>query len=475
MDSGVKETLEGKDKYKFSRLLYIIEAALEYFVSIGVGGVYLATITNHIGISDSVTGILSSFVSLGCGFQMIAIFLAHKQPVKRWVTILHIISQTMFALIYFVPLFNLTRTMKTVIFVIMLLSAHIIHNIVNSPKINWYMSLVDDKKRGRFTANKEIISLLGGMGFSYGMGFLMDSFKAANNLEGAFIVGGITLFVLMGLHSATLIFAKEKPVENVKKVSFKKEVKALTKDKTLFKVVLISVFWNIANYIITPFQSTYATKELALSLSFVSVIAMASSFCRVLCSKPLGKYADKFSFTKMLIVCYVIEAVAFGANAFTSPATGKVLYIVYQLLYAAGMAGINSAVINLIYDYVEVEHRTSALALKQTLAGTAGFLTTLAVSPLVSYIQGNGNQIFGMKIYAQQFLSAIACLLTVALVFYIVFVVQRLQKKKTQESLPATASSEASDGLAQEAAQEVAREVAQTAEQAGSEQNSEEA
>ena len=74
------EATQKKDGYEFSRILYIIEAALEYFVSIAVSTIYLAKLTEYIGFSDSLTGILSSFVSLGCGFQMIAIFLANKKP-----------------------------------------------------------------------------------------------------------------------------------------------------------------------------------------------------------------------------------------------------------------------------------------------------------------------------------------------------------------------------------------------------------
>ncbi len=422
------EELKNKDEYKFSRFLYIIEAALEYFVSLAVASIYLAKLTSYIGISDSLTGILSSFVSLGCGFQLIAIFLAHKQPVKHWVTVLHIVSQLMFALLYFVPIFDLSATAKTVIFVLMLLGAQIIHNIVNAPKINWYMSLVDDKKRGRFTANKEIVSLLGGMAFSYFMGVLMDHFEALGDMRGAFIVGGITLIVLMILHSLTLIFAKEKPVEKKEKVSVGKEFKVLLKDKALFKVVLISVFWNIANYASTPFMGTYQTRELAFGMTFASTIAIIASFCRVLFSKPMGKFADKYSFTNMLIVCFGIEALAFGINIFTNPSNGHVLYVIYLLLNYAGMAGINSSVINLIYDYVEEERRTSALALKQTFAGFAGFLTTLAVSPLVTLIQNNGNAVFGIPMYAQQLLSLISFILVIALLVYMLTVIRKIKK-----------------------------------------------
>ena len=64
---------------------------------------------------------------------------------------------------YFLPLLPISREWQVAILVASLLSAHIIHNAINSPKINWCMSLIDEHKRGRFTANKEIVSLLSGM------------------------------------------------------------------------------------------------------------------------------------------------------------------------------------------------------------------------------------------------------------------------------------------------------------------------
>ena len=72
-----------------SRILYIIEAALEYFISILVAGSYLATLTSHLGMSDSLTGILSSFISLGCLFQLFSVFLKRKR-VKTIVTTLSV-------------------------------------------------------------------------------------------------------------------------------------------------------------------------------------------------------------------------------------------------------------------------------------------------------------------------------------------------------------------------------------------------
>ena len=74
----IQREIPPKDPYKFSRILYIIEATLEYFMSMAVGGAYLAKVSGYIGLGTGLTGILTSFVSLGCGFQLIAIFLANK-------------------------------------------------------------------------------------------------------------------------------------------------------------------------------------------------------------------------------------------------------------------------------------------------------------------------------------------------------------------------------------------------------------
>ena len=57
------------DKYRTSRLLYIIEAALEYFVAIAVGTVYLGVdnvyyrICLHIAVKEYVAAVLEYFPS----------------------------------------------------------------------------------------------------------------------------------------------------------------------------------------------------------------------------------------------------------------------------------------------------------------------------------------------------------------------------------------------------------------------------
>ncbi len=420
-----------RDIYKSSRFYYLLESAFEYFITILVGGAYIANLTSYIGLSDSLTGIVTSFVSLGWTFQMVAIFISKSKPCKKWVSSLFIICQLAFAFIYIIPFFNLSKSFKTVMFIVVLLSAHFIMNIVFPHKTRWFMALVEDKKRGRFTATKEIISLLGGMVFTFLCGSVTDYYKEAGNIEGAFIFSGIAIGTLMLLHTATLLLSKEKPIENQEISSVGKEIKELFKNKTLFKVIAVSMLWNAAHYAYIPFMGTYQIKELNFSMTFISLLAALYAILRSLFSRPMGAFADRFSFRNMLTLCFIIEAVSLFLKVFVVPANGKVLYTISYGLDAIAMAGINSSEINLIYDHVSEKDRTSALALKGTLAGLCGFLATLLMSRLVAFIQDSGNQFLGMSLYAQQVASAISFILIAITLVYLNTVVKKIKKTNT--------------------------------------------
>ena len=404
------------DIYKKSRIIYIIEAALEYFISILVADAYLATLARSIGIKDSVTGIISSFISLGCVFQLIAMFMS-RGSAKRTVTVFSVFNQILFMMLYVIPLTDTSDTLRRLSFIICIFVAYFLYNVAHPKKINWLMSLVEDRKRGRFTAAKEIVSLVSGMIFSYSMGATVDHYKEKGDIRSAFIVCGVTIFVLMIMHTVSLLLTKEKPITH--EYDGKRDILSVLKDRNLIKVSVVFIIWNIATYSARPFFGTYQTSELGFSFKFISMLGIYSAIARVLASIVLGIYADKRSFAKMIRICFIIAALSFLAVVFCVPENGKVMYTIYMILYAIAMGGINSALINLCYDYVAFDNRVHALALTQALAGLAGFFSTMLFSLIVNRIQLNGNTFFGIKLYAQQVVSAIAFLLTVIVIIYV--------------------------------------------------------
>lgn len=419
-----------KDKYGTSRVLYIIQATVEYFIATLAGGAYLAKATEAVGMPDDLTAILTSLVSLGVGFQLVALFIPRRRTVKLWVTPCMLLYQLLFTFIYAVPLFDMASETKMLLMFSVLLIGHIIQNIVYSPKINWLMGLVDEHRRGAFTAVKEIVSLTSGMLYTFVIGLVMDHFETKGDMRGAFIACGIILFSLTVIHTLILIFTREKPVEleSASAPSVKTQIKEVITDKNLWKVLPISMLWATATYSATPFYGTYQNKELGFTMTFVSILAAVSALARAVFSVPLGKYADKYSFTKMLNICFAVAAAAFLINVFTVPENGKIFYSVYSVLYAVSLAGINSSAINLIYDATPRSRRTGALAIRGALAGFIGFFATLAVRPLVKHIQESGNKLFGMNVYAQQAVSMIAFILVIITIIYLNTALKKFKK-----------------------------------------------
>lgn len=409
-----------KDIYKTSRVLYIFEALVEYLSSLLLTGTFIAKVSTTLGVSDSLTGIITAFTSLGCGFELFSLFVSRKNGVKRPVIISGLINELLFVFIYVVPLVPLNKNLKIAIFVFCMLGGNILLKVFNSPKISWFMELVDDAKRGIFTSFKQMISLGVGVVFSMAMGYASDTLADSGNMRGSFLVCAITLFFLMVIHFCTYIFSKEKPCE-AKLVSapVKERILLLAKNKAFIKAVMVCVLYNVANYISVSFYGTYQLKELGFTLFYSQIVHGVYCLVRI-CFEPYwGKYADKYSFAKMFCLCMLICGISFGVNIFTVRENGHVMYMLYTVLHAVATAGINSALMNIILDVVPHELRSDALAIKNTAYGFAGFFTTLAASPFVAFIQSRGNSLFGATVYAQQILSLVTFVMMIGLSIYI--------------------------------------------------------
>ena len=93
------------------------------------------------------------------------------------------------------------------------------------------------------------------------------------------------------------------------------------------------------------------------------------------------------------------------------------------------MASTNAALIILVFDHVPPEKRSNSLAVLYSLSGICGFLATLAVRPLVNYIQAQGNKfLFIEGVYAQQVVAVIGAIFAVLAILYANVFIRRLPR-----------------------------------------------
>ena len=420
---------------RVTRIAYVINAAFEYFISLFVTGTMLGYLLDTVGFSDSLQGVLGTVATFTCGAQLFAIFLSEKR-VKRICIAGNLINQICFIILYLFPFFDLSTKERTVILLILLIGGHIINNAVSPSKIAMYMDSVQLNKRGSFTAIKEMISLAGGIALSLVMGRIADIFRSADGLptKEYYVICAVALVVMTLIHTGSVVAATEKTAPPAEKTSLNTTVKRIVKNTKFTKVVVVDILWNVTTALSISFFASYLREELAFSFTQIALLTTISSISRIIASPLLGKIADKYSFATSMTISFGIAGAGFLAMVFTAPET-KWLYIAYSCLYGIAMAGINSGVINLVYDYVGQRDRATAMGFKNAIGGILAFFTALLSGAVMDAVQKRGGfYILGARMYAQQMLSLFSLVMVILLIAYMRLVIFPLKRSEDVES-----------------------------------------
>lgn len=428
-----KTNVYATQDYKRSRVAYIAECTFEYFVSLLVADAYLANLLRYMGIGDGMIGIISSLISFAFLFQLAAILAVNKiTNVKRTSIIFHFASQLFFMSIFFVPFLPIPSGYKTVAVIACILIAYFGNYLVNPVIFKWGMTYVDPNKRASFSATKEMCSLLGGVVFTVAVGFALDKFAEAGNVEGGFIFLAVGILICSIINLICFLLMKNQKLERTEeqKTPVGTVMKKLFGNKAFLCLLVVGVLLYSSMYMIHGFMGAYKTGELGFSVGEVQIINTVGVLFRFAISKPLGKFSDKTSYSTGMLVGFAGLSLCFFLNMFTSP-TMKWMIISYALLYNGSLALIHQNFMNVTFDYVESEYFVQATSIKAALSGLCGFLASLGGAAILDSVQQNGNSFLGIDLYAQQLLSAISFIITLVLIAFVLLVLRR-QKKLTE-------------------------------------------
>ncbi len=426
-----KIVLKTKDKYKLSRIMYWLEAAFAYFIDILAGGAFLAKLTSEIGISDSMTAILTALTSLAGIAQLLSIYLSHKMPYKRFVIPIMLVAELIYATLYMIPFLNISAAAMSLLFFAAMLLAKLLINVITPLKTTWFMNLVPISERGSYTAILQVVSLISGAAVSFGAGYIIDDFQAKGNLSGAFITLSVSILVFTLANFFTLLLSREK--ELVKKHENSKprdSIKYLSGNKKYKRLLFVLLLAAVGNNVITPFLGTYQVNELGFSMTFISIISVVFSAISMVFVLLFGKLSRNFQHKTILKIGYPIVFISYVLNIFTAPENGAVMFIVYSVILRIGNAAIAISATNQLLEITPVEHQPTALSINTIVTGVLSFLATLALSPFVDFMQARGNTLFGLTVYAQQILSALCALFYLALIiFYNLVFIPEINKR----------------------------------------------
>ena len=420
-------------EYKRSRVSYMAQSTFEYFIALLVSDVFLAKLLTSLGLSDALVGIVSSFISIAFIIQLASIPLVRtKMSTKKLVIIFDTLSQLFYMFMYFVPFLPIGATEKKLLVVVLILLAYIFKYLIISICFKWANSYVAPTKRATYSAIKEMISLVSGIAFTMIMGYIIDRYESLGNLNGGFLFIAISMLVINICNFVCLLMIKKESKEehDADNKPWGDVLKNTVGNRNFRSIVIFTMVFQFAIYFSVGFLGVFKTKDLALSVFAVQVINMISNGCRVLISIPFGRFSDKYSFAKGFELALAICFVGYICLMFTTAQTWF-LIVAYSILYNVSVAGTNQNSYNIVYSYVQRDYITQAMAIKNCIGGAAGFVASLLGGKLLSYIQGNGNMLFGIPVLGQQVLAVISAVFLIVSLLIMHFVIGK-QKIKIQ-------------------------------------------
>ena len=158
--------------------------------------------------------------------------------VKRIVTVGMLISHLSFAVIYLLPISAIPRGATPIILVILLVVGNAVNHAVQPSRLLWFMAFIDDDKLGRFTAVKEIISLIGGVVISLGFGVIADTFRMENGDPEPeyYLICFAALLLMTVINTVSLVISDEKEPASLQKNTNKSEIISVVKNPIVLKI-----------------------------------------------------------------------------------------------------------------------------------------------------------------------------------------------------------------------------------------------
>lgn len=416
-------------EYKRARRAYLIQSTVEYFVAILVTDAFLAKLLTHIGISDPLIGIISSFISLAFVTQLMSILLVRKNiNSKRVSIILETVSIFLFMLLYLVPFVPLGKTGKTIVIVVCIIFAYATKYIVNSIVFKWCNSFVEPSNRAVYSAKKEMFSLFSGMIFTFIAGYIIDIYEGIGNLNGGFLFIAFSIFALNISNFICFSCVSEEKINEQSKICGQKNIHSVVTNtvgnKAFRKVMFLTMMYDSARYFTVGFLGIYEMNDLMMSMSLIQTVNILGCFARMIISIPFGRFSDKFSYAMGFKAALCLMACSFAINIFTTPHRWYLIFL-YAVLFNCSIAGTNQNSFNITYNYVNKDYLVEAMAIKNSIGGIVGFFSAIVASKILEFIQKNGNTFLGYEVYGQQILSLISLCITISAIVFIKFKIEK--------------------------------------------------
>ncbi|MFI3237426.1 MAG: MFS transporter [Lachnospiraceae bacterium] len=438
---------ENRKDYKKSRICYSVgDTAAQTIIQLA-GGMYLVTLMNALGISDGNMGIISSIATLAAAAQIISVKLSARLSKNKLFVCLTVLQKLWLGFIYFIPLMNISNSLKVVLMISCYSLAHISIQIGTPATVDWLASLIHSKLRGRYFAKKDSVAVFCTSSTTLLMALMLD-FLSEENMNLAFVIIGSVLVLLALVNFIAFTLMKE-PKESItdengkemhgalarrKKIEMYQNISQSTKFLKEFKIALqsadfrmmlaLNFLWLTAFNVSCPFISSYQIKELSLSYTYIMALGFICTLGRVYLAPKAGVLADRVGMGKVTRWAMTSLGINLLLYVFTVPSNAYIMMIPNNIFGALAWTFISVGLLGIQLQLFDENKRIIQFSLFSVLSGAYGFTVAFLAGKLIDLLQSMDLQIFGMRVYAQQITNLLGVFFVILVVLFIRFKIE---------------------------------------------------
>ena len=358
------------------------EGALTGIMAVFTGGVVLTGFALALGASDFVIGLIAA-LQAGANLLQMSSYRAFEKSGKRKERAVGFAFATRFVwlpigAVAFLQVEPLAEY-RIYLFLALFALAGILAVYSTVPWLSWHVDLVPQSVRGRFFAQRNLAA--GAVGVVLGVlaGRFIDLWKAhavAPERYGFAIL--IFIGTGFGLLAVRFINKMHHPpyTPSSREISFWQSLKAPFRDTSFRQLFYFRIFNDISLGMAGPFLGVYMLKQVGLSFTFVSVMAMIATLTNLFSLKLWGRMIDKFGSKPILYICLVGKSLFIFLWIFTAAETTWLFVALH--LFGVFDAGNAVAIPNLLFKIAPEKKRANYIAVDGTAVGVAA-----TISPLI--------------------------------------------------------------------------------------------
>ncbi len=376
------------------------------------GGMFLTGFALYLGMNEFLIGLLASIPFAATFLQLPAsLFIAKRGERKRIACLNAAVARLMWVFILIaaiLPIQSLTARLAIVLGLFILSHSFIAISYVSW--LSWISDLVPDGHLGDFFGTRNMLNGIAGMVAIIVFGHLLSFAKL--NFPGGLTTGfsfTIVTAVIAGLMSLFFLNRiSELPEEkSAGYPSLRENLLRPLKEANYRKLLLYSVCWNFSVNFAAPFVTLYMLRDLTLSLSFVSTLAMISTASDLTGMKLWGKISDRIKNKAIIQVSSWVAVFLPFLWAFVRP--GDILMPIFLHILGGGFwAGIQLCTNNLILRISPRQQRPLFISAHNITAGLGAAISPIFAGLILKLLSSTHILFISEKILPLQFIFIIS-------------------------------------------------------------------